>query len=75
MREKQLQKLADFLDQHITALKLQSHAARPRQHLSREQLKEAMVFVAALRDGMTEAEYARQYPDSYQRLRKAMGRE
>lgn len=48
---------------------------RARGQMTEADLQEAMVYLRARLEGMTEEDYAHAFPASYQQLRRAVGKE
>ena len=72
MREKHLQRFVDQLEMAVDDIVAQSRVRNPRRPLPQELIPDAMHFMTALLDGMTEMDYARRHPETYERLRAAV---
>ena len=58
----------------LTALEAAKKRGIRRSRLTEEQIPDAMHFMTALLDGVSEVDYARRHPQTYARLRQAMER-
>jgi hypothetical protein len=68
MREKHLQRFVDQLEMAVDDIVSQSRVRKSRRRLAEEEIQDAMHFMTAVLDGMTETDYARQHPEIYERL-------